>query len=93
MVHTSKVYKYASYEEYRDNGMFSSEANCMQLPPKDNNKYNVAVSLPQFDDYNSNVSLDAHIRSDASRDAHIRRPRDSLAVTRAAVSRSTNQIT
>ena len=31
MVHTSKVYKYASYEEYRDNGMFSSEANCMQF--------------------------------------------------------------
>ena len=29
MIHTSKVYKYASYEEYRDNGMFSSEANCM----------------------------------------------------------------
>ena len=31
MVHTSKVYKQASYEEYRDNGMFSSEANCMQF--------------------------------------------------------------
>ena len=31
MVHTSKVYKYASYVEYRDNGMFSSEANCMQF--------------------------------------------------------------
>ena len=31
MVHTSKVYKYASYEEYRDNGMFSSEANCTQF--------------------------------------------------------------
>ena len=31
MVHTSKVYKYASYEEYRDNGMLSSEANCMQF--------------------------------------------------------------
>ncbi len=31
MVHTSKVYKYASYEEYRDNGMLSSEANCMLL--------------------------------------------------------------
>ena len=31
MVHTSKFYKYASYEEYRDNGMLSSEANCMQF--------------------------------------------------------------
>ena len=31
MVHTYKVYKHASYEEYRDNGMFSSEANCMQF--------------------------------------------------------------
>ena len=39
MVHTSKVYKYASYEEYRDNGMLSSEANCMHyavpLRPED----------------------------------------------------------
>ena len=31
MVHASKIYKYASYEEYRDNGMFSTEANCMQF--------------------------------------------------------------
>ena len=39
MVHTSKVYKYASYEEYRDNGMLSSEANCkhyaVPLRPED----------------------------------------------------------
>ena len=31
MVHTSRSYQYASYEEFRDNGMFSSEANCMQF--------------------------------------------------------------
>ena len=31
MVHSSRTYKYASYEEFRDNGMFSSEANCMQF--------------------------------------------------------------
>ena len=31
MVNASKLYKYASYEEYRDNGMFSTEANCMQF--------------------------------------------------------------
>ena len=38
-----------------------------------NNKHNVAVSIPQFDDYNSDVYRDAHIiRSDVSRDSHIR---------------------
>ena len=31
MFHTSRSYQYASYEEFRDNGMFSSEANCMQF--------------------------------------------------------------
>ena len=29
MVHTSRSYQYTSYEEFRDNGMFSSEANCV----------------------------------------------------------------
>ena len=31
MVHTSRYYQYASYEEFRDNGMFSTEAYCMQF--------------------------------------------------------------
>ena len=31
MVHTSRSFKYASYEEFRDHGMFSTEANCMQF--------------------------------------------------------------
>ena len=30
MIHSSRSYKYASYEEFRDLGMFSSEPNCMQ---------------------------------------------------------------
>ena len=25
------MYQYASYEEFRDNGMFSTDANCMQF--------------------------------------------------------------
>ena len=31
MVHTSRFYQYASYEEFRDNGLFSTEANCIQF--------------------------------------------------------------
>ena len=31
MVHTTKRYRHASYEEYKDNGMFSTEPNCMQF--------------------------------------------------------------
>ena len=31
MVHSSRTYQYASYEEFQDNGMFSTEANCKQF--------------------------------------------------------------
>ena len=31
MVHTSRFYQYASYEEFRDNGLFYTEANCKQF--------------------------------------------------------------
>ena len=31
MVHSSRFYQYASYEEFQDNGMFSTEENCMQF--------------------------------------------------------------
>ena len=30
MVHTSKSYQYTSYEEFRDNGMITTEANSVQ---------------------------------------------------------------
>ena len=31
MVHTSRLYKYAGYEEYRDLGLFRTEANCQKF--------------------------------------------------------------